>query len=937
MVFLVVLLVLLLLLLVGLLFNSLATRLVGSNAATALDLAAFWLLVRLIIRCMVFPGSVLLVQRNTEATYRVEMARQYAQHLKQLHAFLGYAAKVSTIAPRNLAYDGPLRGFAVVECLSRSFRMQQGDEVRLSEEQAQMFAVAQGVERWLLAARVRRRRSGDSESGGSSFPRPSGDVSDLGCGIRLGAHHTSEVTPAGSAAPAASTGSRGSPSSPVPLIGWLRDLAVGAVPMGTSPLAMLMGVEIVDESCNAAHHVMEVQQLLEQLNELRSQKSGWWESTMRFMRVPTIGSLNQLRTELQMRYPSQQCWVRTKGGRRLDAMFLTCQGGQGIVEEDIENENIPLSKPVAFGGPTIVWCNPNAGYYETMVYQTCWLNFYLDRGCNVFLFNYSGFGRSTSLPSTSRLAQDGDAVVAYLKGKGITEIGVHGRSIGGVAACHLARRHPDVVKFMIADRTFSTLGRVAQYSYGGWAAKGLKFGLTKAETTKNFLEAKCYKVLMADPKDSMIVDLAALRTAVALEAVAKMAPQERLACDDARLRRLKAACGFFQVLFASCEGDDDAGSQAERGGFHHKQLPSSDRPSARQTGIGCPYSQGIGSSSASTDVRLKSCGESPEPAATSLAARLNGGSGGSAEPVGARWLEDHAALVRSAMGPFVDQIRSALDVALERLDAGGLTLNEVLGEVPSDPCLALRATLANLQVWGSIGDQRSEGCYDHDQHRAAVSFSASISDHEIEAFLRKSDTVHDVSARRIARLEELITPGMVSDYHRRLARSQVAVVRRELRRRLGALEQALRNMGDTAPHIGTNEQAEQLRAAVLDHLSEVEGFVSAIGRFFKSVDLMPARASEGGGTTTSVSSRTSGDSSDERLDFTGGSLFDSCSPRPPETPATTPWPTIDHATFGYLIHIDCGHNGVLDESEFRHLGLHLRAARFGRLHGDCAH
>merc|ERR1740138_1799590 len=101
-----------------------------------------------------------------------------------------------------------------------------------------------------------------------------------------------------------------------------------------------------------------------------------------------------------------------------------------------------------------------------MAYESHWLDFYLSQGCVVLLFNYSGFGRSEGYPTPAALAADGQAVLHFLKRRGFTSIGVHGRSIGGIAACSLARAHPDVVKFLVADRTFSRLSKVAKYIFG---------------------------------------------------------------------------------------------------------------------------------------------------------------------------------------------------------------------------------------------------------------------------------------------------------------------------------------------------------------------------------------------------------------------------------------------------------------------------------------
>ena len=152
-----------------------------------------------------------------------------------------------------------------------------------------------------------------------------------------------------------------------------------------------------------------------------------------------------------------------------------------------------------------------------MLYQAGWLSFWLSRGISLFLFNYAGYGQSTGKPSPSRIAHDGESVIRYLKSKGITQIGVYGRSIGGVAACHLARHHPDVVQLLITDRTMSTLENAARYMYGAWAASGIKLTAMMADNVDNFWEVRAYKLLIVDPNDTMIVDLAALRTAVAMQ------------------------------------------------------------------------------------------------------------------------------------------------------------------------------------------------------------------------------------------------------------------------------------------------------------------------------------------------------------------------------------------------------------------------------------
>jgi len=110
-------------------------------------------------------------------------------------------------------------------------------------------------------------------------------------------------------------------------------------------------------------------------------------------------------------------------------------------------------------------CNPNALFYQQMVNapNAYWLNFFLKRDINVMCWNYRGYGESekgwfdTLSPSISK--RDAERVLAFtvrnlqLKGK----IGIYGRSIGGITACHLAHTYSNLVEVLICDRTLSEL------------------------------------------------------------------------------------------------------------------------------------------------------------------------------------------------------------------------------------------------------------------------------------------------------------------------------------------------------------------------------------------------------------------------------------------------------------------------------------------------
>ena len=94
-------------------------------------------------------------------------------------------------------------------------------------------------------------------------------------------------------------------------------------------------------------------------------------------------------------------------------------------------------------------------------------------------------------------------------------VGVHGRSIGGVVATHLARK--GLVDFLFADRTFRSLEHTAKHGIGVWAGFALPFFTFcfDSDLTTDYIFSSCYKVMGNDPNDEIIDDNASLKTGVA--------------------------------------------------------------------------------------------------------------------------------------------------------------------------------------------------------------------------------------------------------------------------------------------------------------------------------------------------------------------------------------------------------------------------------------
>jgi len=287
-----------------------------------------------------------------------------------------------------------------------------------------------------------------------------------------------------------------------------------------------------------------------------------------------------------------------------------------------------------------------------------------------------------------------------------------------------------------------------------------------------------------------------------------------------------------------------------------------------------------------------------------------------------------------------------LDLVGEHVEGGGTTLNDIFLESPND-IGALRCMLANIQVWGALGCANLDHPNGESQSLGEASGSSAQEreDRCIEAFIRKDFGLRDMipnrmeaAPRHLREIGRSLAPEALCAYHRRLARRHVAQARTEFRRRLNALQPAF---AATAASVAAEEnvEAERLLNTVQSMLSEVEGFVSSLGRFFKSVDLVASgrQADLGGMAGSSASAGGAGGRSAHHSLDAAVALSDSSDEKPGDSAAElpvcsppAPQPAIDHAMAGYIMHIDCGHNGIMDEVDLRQLALHLRAARFGR-------
>lgn len=142
------------------------------------------------------------------------------------------------------------------------------------------------------------------------------------------------------------------------------------------------------------------------------------------------------------------------------------------------------------------------------------------------IWNYRGYGQSTGKPDPSVNRQDVEVVFQWarektekeVRGRTDVKIGVHGISIGGLAATHLGRI--GAVDFMMIDRSFSELISIPR-QWSKYLPPIMKFITMwdNPDSSRDFLYSNCYKVVAQDPKDEVIHDICSLKTGISLNII----------------------------------------------------------------------------------------------------------------------------------------------------------------------------------------------------------------------------------------------------------------------------------------------------------------------------------------------------------------------------------------------------------------------------------
>ena len=165
----------------------------------------------------------------------------------------------------------------------------------------------------------------------------------------------------------------------------------------------------------------------------------------------------------------------------------------------------------------VIVCGPNLTPFESFINSWDVDTLYLDNNIDILFWNYRGYGFSEGSTNFNNICEDVLCVYDFMsENYNYKNIAVHGLSIGGIPSCFLAKNRK--VKLLIADRTFgSVLDFLNSFRY---LSKGL-FYLAKflriplIDNSKNFMEAKCKKIILNDPEDTTVIDSISLKTSIA--------------------------------------------------------------------------------------------------------------------------------------------------------------------------------------------------------------------------------------------------------------------------------------------------------------------------------------------------------------------------------------------------------------------------------------
>ena len=201
---------------------------------------------------------------------------------------------------------------------------------------------------------------------------------------------------------------------------------------------------------------------------------------------------------------SKEILIKTKDNINLDSLLIFSDKK----EDKICSTNL------------IIICGPNLTTFENLINSWDIESLYLSNDTDILFWNYRGYGFSENSANFDNICDDVLCIYDYISSNyQYKKIGVQGLSIGGVAACHLARYRK--IDLLIADRTFGSVKDILNNFPCGkiiyYFAKIIF--ITFVDNTNNFMKVNCKKILMNDAEDRTIIDPISLKTSISKQII----------------------------------------------------------------------------------------------------------------------------------------------------------------------------------------------------------------------------------------------------------------------------------------------------------------------------------------------------------------------------------------------------------------------------------
>ena len=238
--------------------------------------------------------------------------------------------------------------------------------------------------------------------------------------------------------------------------------------------------------------------LTHQIEDYLGENYSWYNCRYirNFFKNNLFASIEQLHCELNNYYTFEEKILTTKDNCELEYI---------IIRKDM---NSPRKKLMIICGPNGV---PFQVYSRNFRFES-----YLDMNMDVLCWNYRGYAFSKGKSSYNKLRTDILELFDEIKKNyNYEKYAVHGISIGGIPCCHLAS-HRKEIELMICDRNFGRLDNMTQsFPLGKYLFFIYKFFLFQSsDNVDNYLNVKCYKIILNDPKDTIVLETCSLKTLI---------------------------------------------------------------------------------------------------------------------------------------------------------------------------------------------------------------------------------------------------------------------------------------------------------------------------------------------------------------------------------------------------------------------------------------